>query len=166
MASWLRFGNAAQPTMRLRVGTTTGAVHRARCHLMRVKRSPAQAREQVQMARSIRPTAYGNSPHDTPERRGPSSEAVERRSSKPSSSCSDGSLPAGLGTARAAASLEGKQYRPGDGQRGLYAAMRMVPVIGSTPTRLASRTRTRHPLHIPDWRLHELPYQAAGTAAG
>lgn len=36
MASWLRFGNAAQPTMRLRVGTTTGAVHRARCHLMRV----------------------------------------------------------------------------------------------------------------------------------
>lgn len=35
MASWLRFGNAAQPTMRLRVGTTTGAVHRARCHLMR-----------------------------------------------------------------------------------------------------------------------------------
>lgn len=31
-----------------------------------VKRSPARAREQVQMARSIRPTSYGNNHHFGP----------------------------------------------------------------------------------------------------
>lgn len=87
------------------------------------------------MARSIRPTAYGNSPHDTPERRGSSTEgqtdvaypcgtlsAVACPEAWPLDQPRDGGdkqrfqVHAFAGSTPAP-SVEGKQYRPGDGLR-------------------------------------------------